>query len=73
MIISIFAGRAGDTGRDPVPQFKKSISLAKKLLNWSPKTTREEGMKKTFNYFKRLSQEKLYVSTHKDFLNHIKR
>jgi len=33
VIISIFAGRAGDTGRDPVPQFKKSISLAKKFKN----------------------------------------
>tara|TARA_Y100000385_G_scaffold269978_1_gene308585 strand:+ start:50 stop:748 length:699 start_codon:yes stop_codon:yes gene_type:complete len=33
MIISIFAGRAGDTGRDPVPEFKKSISLAKKFKN----------------------------------------
>jgi len=29
VIISIFAGRAGDTGKDPVPEFKKSISLAK--------------------------------------------
>ena len=33
VIISIFAGRAGDNGRDPVPQFKKSISLAKKFKN----------------------------------------
>ena len=33
MIISIFAGRAGDTGKDPVPEFKKSISLAKKFKN----------------------------------------
>ncbi|MDA9631439.1 transaldolase [Candidatus Pelagibacter sp.] len=33
VIISIFAGRAGDTGRDPVPEFKKSISLAKKFKN----------------------------------------
>jgi transaldolase len=33
VIISIFAGRAGDTGRDPIPEFKKSISLAKKLKN----------------------------------------
>ena len=31
VIISIFAGRAGDTGIDPVPEFKKSISLAKKF------------------------------------------
>jgi transaldolase len=33
VIISIFAGRAGDTGRDPIPEFKKSISLAKKFKN----------------------------------------
>jgi len=33
VIISIFAGRAGDTGRDPVPEFKRSIFLAKKFKN----------------------------------------
>jgi transaldolase len=33
VIISIFAGRAGDTGKDPVPEFKKSISLAQKFKN----------------------------------------
>ena len=33
VIISIFAGRAGDTGKDPVPEFKKSISIAKKFKN----------------------------------------
>ena len=33
VIISIFAGRAGDIGKDPVPEFKKSISLAKKFKN----------------------------------------
>ena len=33
VIISIFAGRAGDTGKDPVPEFKKSISIAKKFRN----------------------------------------
>ena len=33
VIISIFAGRAGDTGKDPVPEFKKSIKLAKKFKN----------------------------------------
>jgi len=33
VIISIFAGRAGDTGKDPVPEFKKSIILAKKFKN----------------------------------------
>ena len=33
VIISIFAGRAADTGKDPLPEFKKSISLAKKYQN----------------------------------------
>ena len=33
VIISIFAGRAGDTGKDPVPEFKKSILLSKKFKN----------------------------------------
>ena len=33
VIISIFAGRAGDTGKDPIKKKKKSISLAKKFKN----------------------------------------
>ena len=33
VIISIFAGRMSDTGKDPVPQFKKSIKLSKKFKN----------------------------------------
>ena len=33
IIISIFAGRAGDAGKDPVPEFKKSLSMAKKYKN----------------------------------------
>tara|TARA_Y100000816_G_scaffold97819_1_gene68094 strand:- start:420 stop:1118 length:699 start_codon:yes stop_codon:yes gene_type:complete len=33
VIISIFAGRAGDTGKDPIPEFVKSIKLAKKYKN----------------------------------------
>ena len=33
VIISIFAGRAADTGKDPVPEFKKSIKMAKKFKN----------------------------------------
>ena len=32
-IISIFAGRAGDAGKDPIPEFKKSISLSKSFKN----------------------------------------
>ena len=33
VIISIFAGRAGDVGIDPIPEFKKSIHLSKKFKN----------------------------------------
>ena len=33
IIISLFAGRAADVGKDPIPEFKKSISMAKKYKN----------------------------------------
>jgi transaldolase len=33
VIISIFAGRAGDSGKDPLPEVKKSISMAKRFKN----------------------------------------
>ncbi len=33
VIISIFAGRSGDVGKDPVPVIKKSIKMAKKFKN----------------------------------------
>jgi len=33
VIISVFAGRAGDAGKDPIPEFIKSIKLAKKFKN----------------------------------------
>ena len=33
VIISIFAGRSGDTGLDPIPEFKKSLSLCKNYKN----------------------------------------
>tara|TARA_B100000287_G_C20285963_1_gene643957 strand:- start:83 stop:679 length:597 start_codon:yes stop_codon:yes gene_type:complete len=33
VIISIFAGRMADAGKDPIPQFKESIRLSKKYKN----------------------------------------
>jgi dTDP-glucose 4,6-dehydratase len=57
---------------DPM-QRQPDISLAKKLLDWTPKVGRAEGMKKTFEYFKSFSQEELYKSEHKDFTKHIKK
>ena len=33
VIISIFAGRMADTGKDPIPQFKQSLKLSQKYKN----------------------------------------
>tara|TARA_B100001113_G_scaffold340315_1_gene324375 strand:- start:292 stop:990 length:699 start_codon:yes stop_codon:yes gene_type:complete len=33
VIISIFVGRAGDAGKDPIPELKRSVALAKKFKN----------------------------------------
>ena len=33
VIISIFAGRMADVGKDPIPEIKKSITMAKKFKN----------------------------------------
>ncbi len=57
---------------DPV-QRQPDIQLAKKLLDWEPKVSREKGMKITFEYFKNLPEERLYKKEHKDFSMHIKR
>ncbi|MFT5846842.1 MAG: dTDP-glucose 4,6-dehydratase [Psychroserpens sp.] len=56
---------------DPL-QRQPDITLAKKLLNWEPKVGREEGMRKTFEYFKSLSDEDLFKREHRDFSKHIK-
>jgi dTDP-glucose 4,6-dehydratase len=51
---------------DPL-QRQPDITKAKEILGWQPKTSREDGMKKTFNYFKDLKKEDLYKSEHKNF------
>lgn len=56
---------------DPL-QRQPDITLAKNLLNWTPKVERAKGMEKTFSYFKQLSAEELNKSEHKDFSKHIK-
>lgn len=57
---------------DDPKQRQPDIALAKKTLNWEPQVERSEGMKKTFDYFKSLSQEDLFKSEHKNFNKHIK-
>jgi dTDP-glucose 4,6-dehydratase len=54
---------------DPL-QRRPDIGLAKKILNWEPQVTREEGMKKTYDYFKSLPLEELEKREHKDFSSH---
>jgi dTDP-glucose 4,6-dehydratase len=55
---------------DPM-QRQPDISLAKQLLGWEPKVSRAEGLKKTLEYFKSLSQEELNKIEHKDFSEYI--
>ena len=57
---------------DPM-QRQPDISRAKEILGWEPKINRSDGMKKTYDYFKNLTQEELYKSEHKDFSNHIRK
>jgi dTDP-glucose 4,6-dehydratase len=48
------------------------ISLAKKILNWSPKVRRDKGINNTLEYFKAISKSKLLKIEHKNFSKHIK-
>ncbi|MBC8048516.1 MAG: GDP-mannose 4,6-dehydratase, partial [Fimbriimonadaceae bacterium] len=45
---------------DDPQQRQPDITLAKKILNWEPKISRNEGLKITYEYFKNLPEEELY-------------
>lgn len=54
----------------PVDDPKKrrpDISKAKEILNWEPKVSRSEGLKRTYEYFKTLTTEELNQVDHYDF------
>lgn len=51
---------------DPL-QRQPDITKAKDILKWEPRVERKDGMRKTLDYFKSLSEEELYKSEHKDF------
>lgn len=53
--------------KDDPKQRQPDITKAKEILGWSPKVSRSEGLKLTYNYFKSLPQEDLYNRDHKDF------
>jgi dTDP-glucose 4,6-dehydratase len=56
-----------DLPQDDPKQRQPNIEKAKDLLGWSPKVSREEGLKITYDYFRSLSKEKLFEKDHKDF------
>ncbi|ALM20954.1 NAD-dependent dehydratase [Nonlabens sp. MIC269] len=62
-----------DLPQDDPMKRKPDISLAKEILNWEPQVSREEGMRRTFEYFKTLSPEELDKREHKDFTQHNRR
>ena len=56
---------------DPL-QRQPDITKAKNVLRWTPKVSRSEGLKRTYNYFLSLSQDELYKKEHNDFKKYIK-
>lgn len=52
---------------DDPKQRQPDITLARKILNWEPKIDREEGLKRTYAYFKTLSNEELNKKEHREF------
>ena len=59
--------------KDDPTRRKPDITLAKKLLGWSPKVSRSEGLKITYDYFKQLPKKRLYAKEHNDFRNYIRK
>ena len=56
---------------DPM-QRQPDISKAKELLNWEPKVMREEGLDRTYAWFKSLPEDRLYRKEHRDFADYKK-
>ena len=59
VIISLFVGRAADTGKDPIPELKRSINLAKKQgchIKTVP-TTKKKKIEKFGKTFDKLTKE----------------
>jgi nucleoside-diphosphate-sugar epimerase len=44
--------------KDEIMKLYPNISKAKRKLNWNPKTSFENGLKKTINYYQKLSYGK---------------
>ena len=57
---------------DDPKQRQPDITKARTLLGWEPKIDRAEGLKRTYAYFKSLSQEDLLRTEHNNFEKYIK-
>lgn len=57
---------------DPM-QRKPDITLAREILKWEPKVDRSEGLKRTYEWFKSLPEEKLFKKDHNTFEGFIKK
>ncbi|MES2798864.1 MAG: UDP-glucuronic acid decarboxylase family protein [Bacteroidota bacterium] len=58
---------------DDPKQRQPDITRAKALLGWTPKISRSEGLKITYDYFKNLSQDELNKVDHYNFDKYIQR
>jgi dTDP-glucose 4,6-dehydratase len=56
-----------DLPMDDPKQRQPDITRAKEILGWTPKVSRAEGLKITYEYFRSLPREVLYQREHKDF------
>jgi dTDP-glucose 4,6-dehydratase len=58
---------------DDPKQRQPDITKARALLNWEPKIDRAEGLKRTYAYFKCLTEEELRQTEHHNFDNYIQK
>lgn len=56
---------------DDPKQRQPDISKAKTLLGWEPKVDRKEGLRRTYAYFRSLSEEELRETDHNNFDKYI--
>lgn len=58
---------------DDPKQRQPDITIAKKLLHWEPKVDRAEGLKRTYDYFRGLTEAELNDTNHYNFDKYIVR
>lgn len=59
--------------KDDPQQRRPDISKAREILHWEPKVGREDGMRRTYDFFKSLPTDELYKKEHRDFSDHNKK